>query len=54
MTKRWPQDYTHKELAALVLCHQEKHAEAATKLADTRDKLIEARKELSKLKRDKK
>lgn len=49
--KRFPQDYTQQELAALVTHHHQKHVETATKLDETRDKLIEAQKELSKLKR---
>ena len=51
--RRFPQDYTQQELAALVTHHHEKHVEAATKLMETRDKLIQAQKELSVYKRGK-
>lgn len=53
MSKRFPQDYTHAELNKLVLHHHSKHVEYVTKYSDTLEKLIEVRKELSKLKRKK-
>jgi hypothetical protein len=53
MTKRFPEDYTHAELNKLVLYHHSKHTEYKTKYLDTRDQLIEIRKELSALKRKK-
>lgn len=51
--KRFPVDYTHAELAALVVRHRDAHAEIATKYSDTLEKLKDARKELSSLKRNK-
>lgn len=51
--KRFPDDYTHAELAKLVLHHRDLHAELATKYHETLDKLKETRIELSKLKRNK-
>lgn len=53
MDKRFPTDYTHEELANLVIYHHDKHIEAVTKYTDTLEKLKEVQKELSKLKRNK-
>ncbi len=53
MDKRFPIDYTHEELANLVIYHHDKHIEAVTKYTDTLEKLKEVQKELSKLKRNK-
>jgi hypothetical protein len=51
--KRFPDDYTHAELAKLVLHHRDLHVEIATKYHETLDKLKETRIELSRLKRNK-
>lgn len=51
--KRFPDDYTHAELAKLVLHHRDLHVELATKYHETLDKLKETRIELSRLKRNK-
>jgi hypothetical protein len=51
--KRFPYDYTHAELAKLVLHHRDLHVELATKYHETLDKLKETRIELSRLKRNK-
>ena len=49
--KRFPKDYTQRELADLVVYHRDKSINYATKLDATREKLIASQKELSKLKR---
>ena len=53
MAKTFPRDYTHEELAALVLFHQQQHAEALTKYSAVLEKLKVVGKELSALKRNK-
>jgi hypothetical protein len=52
-SKRFPHDYSHRELADLVQFHHQAHVDAATEYNDTLEKLKEARIELSKLKRNK-
>jgi len=52
MIKRLPEDYSKQELHTLVLHHHEKHSSTKTKLEETRQKLIAAQKELSRLKRN--
>jgi hypothetical protein len=52
-SKRFPQDYSHGELAALVIFHRNAHEEYASRQSDMLDKLKTAQIELSKLKRKK-
>jgi len=49
--KRFPSDYSHKELADLVVLHRDKRIEAETKYSNTVGKLRAISKELSELKR---
>lgn len=49
--KRFPADYSHAELAALVIEHRNAAAAASTERSEIRDRLITAQKELSALKR---
>lgn len=51
--KRFPYDYTHAELASLVVQHRDLNVDALTKYHDTLDKLKDTRKELSAMKRNK-
>lgn len=50
---RYPADYSNDDLQSLVSHHHGKHIDAATKLSETRDALIAARRELSAIKRGK-
>jgi len=51
--KLWPSGYRNRELARLVEYHCAKAIEAKTEAARLRERLIEAQKELSALKRRK-
>lgn len=51
--RRFPQDYTRRRLRDLVLHHCEEHIKAKTEASNLRGRLIEAQKELSRLKRKK-
>ena len=52
--QRFPQDYTRRKLRDLVLHHCKEHIKAKTEASNLRERLIEAQKELSALKRQKK
>lgn len=50
--RRFPNDYTRRRLKELVVFHCEEHIKAKTEAANLRDRLIEAQRELSRLKRN--
>lgn len=50
-TKRYPQDYTRREIINLAVWHWLQHIEASTEASNLRERLKEAQKELSVLKR---
>jgi hypothetical protein len=51
--ERFPTDYTKRKLRDLILHHCEEHIKAKTEASNLRERLIEAQKELSKLRRGK-
>ncbi len=51
--RRFPQDYTRRRLAGIMLHHCDEHIKAKTEASNLRERLIEAQKELSNLKRNK-
>ena len=51
--ERFPQDYTRRRLSELVVHHCQESIKAKTEASNLRERLIEAQKELSILKRQK-
>lgn len=52
--RRFPQDYTRRRLRDLVIHHCQENTRAKTEASNLRERLIDAQKELSALKRQKK